>query len=301
MLYVIIIVVAVIVSESAYPCQLLQQADELYARRASRFDTERVLADSTLADSCIALYRSALDQCHCERRPEIYCKLLQAYFFRGFYATVDKDRQKKVFEQAVEVGLRAMDEFPDSPGVNVWMATTWGLWAESHGSMSAATKGVADKIRRCCEHALEHDSTFCDAGALRILGGVNFKAPKIPLLLGWPSKKKAETCLTRALELAPNNLFNRRLMAEILYARKKRDRAREMMASIVTTDGIVHGLVEDTQIKKRAAEILAEWDAKDGPKGSFDPGHDLAGNPGGTGAGTASALRTRPHSVTSGR
>jgi len=301
MLYVAIIVLAVIISESAYPCRLLQQADELYARRAGRFDTERVLADSTLADSCIVLYRSALDECHCERRPELYCKLLQAYFFRGFYATVDKDRQKKLYDQAVDIGLQGTEEFPDSPELNVWMATTWGLWAESHGAMSAATKGVADKIRRCCESALEHDSTFCDAGALRILGGVNFKAPKIPLLLGWPSKKKAEAYLTRALELAPNNLFNRRLMAEILYARKQRDRAREMMASIITTDGIVHGLVEDTQIKKRATEILAEWDAKDGPERSFDPDHDVAGYNGGAGAAAASALRTSPRSRTSGK
>ena len=247
------------VAANTTACDFLKQADKLYQSRARGFDNELLLADSVLADSCITLYLLAVDESEGPVREEASWKLLRAYFFRGFYATPDSDRKKRLYDDAIDVGKRAVEEFPESPGINVWMATMWGLWAESHGSMSAATRGVAGKIRKHCETALLSDSTFCDAGALRVLAGVYFKAPKIPLILGWPSKKKALEFINRSLAIAPDNLFSQRCQAEILYARKKHEQACEIMFRIASGQETVSGLVEDTQIRQRASEILTEW------------------------------------------
>ena len=259
MVRVIGIILLILAGGNTAACELLSRADSLFANRARGFDRERILADSVLADSCIALYRQAAESCESDCAEEAHWKLLQAYFFRGFYCTPDFKRKKDHYNQAIDQARRSLELFPDSPALHVWTAVLWGCWAEAHGVCSSAGKGVAGKIRDHCEKALETDSTFCDAGALRVLGGVHSKAPKIPLILGWPSKKKAQDYLERAMDIAPRNLFTRRCLAETLWARKQREKACRMMAGIIGTPGIVHGEVEDFQMKSRCAAILSEW------------------------------------------
>jgi tetratricopeptide (TPR) repeat protein len=158
--------------------------------------------------------------------------------------------------------LKALEVYPESPGVNLWSAVLWGSWAEVYGKTKAAKKGVAGKIRKLCEKVIELDSTFNDAGGYRVLGRLHFKSPRIPLILGWPSKKKAVEYLQKADRIAPGNLFTKLYLAEALYKRKEKDRAVELIEEILDAEEASVGVVETAYIKEEAEEDLRKWTQK---------------------------------------
>ncbi len=238
---------------------LLDAADSTYAHRGDGFDQVTMSADTAIINRALDLYRQAAAEASGSAREEALWKLLRAYWFKGSYAAADRERKKTIFDEGKEIGLEAVREFPDSPGVNLWLAALWGSWAEVYGKMKAAKKGVAGKIRQLCEKVIELDPRFNDAGGYRVLGRLHFKSPKIPLILGWPSKKKAVEYLQKADEIAPGNLFTKLYLAEALYKRKERDRAVQILKEILTTEGTIIGTVEDAYIKKEAEEDLREW------------------------------------------
>lgn len=238
---------------------LLEAADSTYAQRGTNFNRETLLADTTIINQAIDLYRRAAAEAVGPEREEATWKLLRAYWFKGSYTTADRNEKKAIFDEGKEIGLEAAREFPESAGVNLWLAALWGTWAEAYGKVKAAKKGAAGKIRKLCEKVIELDPAFNDAGGYRVLGRLHFKSPKIPLILGWPSKKKAVEYLEKAYAIAPDNLFTKLYLAEALFKRKQRDRAVDLLNEIVKTDQTVIGIVEDAQIKKEAADDLREW------------------------------------------
>lgn len=239
---------------------LLGEADSLYELRGETFNPKTLLADETDIDAAIGAYIAALEQLSGPEKEEAYWKVLRCHYFKGNYTTRDKEIRKAIYDEGKDLAYVALEEYPESAGINLWLAVLWGVWAEEYGKMKAAKKGVAGKIRKLCEKTIELDPNFNDAGGYRVLGRVHFKSPKIPLILGWPSKKKAVSYLEQALEIAPDNLYTRLYLAEALYKRKQKDRAIELVRVILNTEDIVTGIVEDANIKKEAAEDLAAWE-----------------------------------------
>ena len=62
--------------------------------------------------------------------------------------------------------------------------------------------------------------------------------------------------------MAPRNLYNRQYLAEALYDRGNRARARELMRGIIGEAQLDQGVVEDAFIKKRAREIVRQWNGE---------------------------------------
>jgi tetratricopeptide (TPR) repeat protein len=260
MRHLLICPVLLLILVSMAPAQeLLRQADEIYNLRAVGFDENTLLADSNIIDSAIILYQKAVDNSTGSDKEEALWKLIRAYYFKGTYTTNEKDRKKEIFEAGRDVGLQGVELFPESAPIHLWVAIMWGVWAETHGIMSAARKGVANKMRRHCEKVIELDETFNGAGGYRIYGRLHFKSPKIPLILGWPSKKKAIELLNKAYQIDPRNLYTRQYLAEALYDQKRPDYAIRLMNEILDTDVIIHGLVEDSMIKSQVRETLNRW------------------------------------------
>jgi hypothetical protein len=239
---------------------LLQEADTYYDNRGEGFNQENLIADSTNIDKAIDLYKRVLETATGAEKEEATWKLMRAYYFKGKYTTDDKDTKKKIYDLGKDLGKTGLEEFPESVGINLFSAILWGVWGEEYGVFKAAKEGVAGKIRKLCEKVIELDPNFDQGGGYRVLGRVYFKAPKIPLILGWPSKKKAVEYLEKSYEIAPKNLSTRQFLAEALYSQNQKERAIQMMKGILAETETIDGIAEDAVIKSEVKATLAEWE-----------------------------------------
>ncbi|MBU0520277.1 hypothetical protein KJ564_15215 [bacterium] len=258
-LFFVVLLTALLVS-GAVAEELLVQADSLYELRNSNADLETLLADPADIDKALEAYQSAVDQLIGEAKEEALWKLLRCYYFKGKFTTDEKKQKKDIFSAGIEVGYQYHDEFLDYPGNTLYLGILWGVWAEVYGKLNAAKEGAAGKIRDLCETTIELDPEFYDAGGYRILGRLHFKSPKIPLLLNWPSKKKAVVYLEKAIDIAPWSLYTQLYLAEALHKRDQEERAVQMLKDLLAVEETVHGILEDATIKQDAAALLAKWE-----------------------------------------
>ena len=239
---------------------LLQQADSLYEKRGEGFDQPKLLADSTNINQAVKLYKKFIQSTAGTEKEEGIWKLMRAYYFKGKYTTDDSELKKKIYDLGKELGKVGLEEFPESVGIHLFSAIIWGVWGEEYGILKAAKEGVAGKIKEHCEKVIELDPNFDEAGGYRVLGRVYFKAPKIPLILGWPSKKKAVEILEQSYKIAPKNLNTRQFLAEALYSQKQKEPAIQMMKEILAETDVIEGIAEDAVIKHEVKVTLAEWE-----------------------------------------
>lgn len=239
---------------------LLQEADSFWEKRGDGFDQGQLVADSTHINQTIELYQKFIDFASGSEKQEAIWKLMRAYYFKGKYTTDDSEIKKKIYDLGKKLGEVGLKEFPESVGIHLFSAIVWGVWGEEYGILKAAREGVAGKIKEHCEKVIQLDPTFDDAGGYRVLGRVYFKAPKIPLILGWPSKKKAVEILEKGFELVPQNLTTKQFLAEALYSQNQKERAITLMKEILTQEEISEGIAEDAVIKHEVKTTLAEWE-----------------------------------------
>jgi len=258
---IILSIIFVLVSFFSLSAQnLLQQADSLYEMRGEVFDQTELIADSTNINQAIELYKEIIATASGAEKEEAIWKLMRAYYFKGKYTTNDSEMKKKVYDLGKDLGKVGLDEFPESVGIHLFSAIVWGVWGEEYGILKAARQGVAGKIKEHCEKVIELDPNFDEAGGYRVLGRVYFKAPKIPLILGWPSKKKAVEILEKSYNIAPKNLNTRQFLAEALYSQDEKERAIQMMEEILAETDTIEGIAEDAVIKHEVKATLAEWE-----------------------------------------
>ena len=208
----------------------------------------------------MAVYQQIL--CFSQDSSEIHeaaWKLLRCIYFKGLFITHDPDYRKAIYRKGIESGEKYLAVFPDSAPLHSWLGVLWGYWGEVNGKMTSAKKGVPGKVREYAEKTIALDSLYLDGAGYRMLGRANFKIPKIPLLLGWPSKEKALICLERANAIGPDNLFNRLYLAEALLERDQKERGLTMLRNILNVKETRHGLASDLLIKKEAREWIKKY------------------------------------------
>ncbi|MFC1569527.1 hypothetical protein ACFL4L_04775 [bacterium] len=234
----------------------LFQADSLYALRAVGFQPKTGLVDTTNINQSIRQYKKAVMLSDSSETEEIFWKLMQCYYYKGNYTTDDKALKKQLFLKGIKIGEEALESYPQSPGLHFWMGILWGYWSEQVGLLTAGRKGVANKVRYHAESLIKIQDTFADGGGYRTLGRLNYEAPKIPIILGWPSKKKASDYLQKAYSINPNNLFTKQYYAEALYHKGNQEDAIKLMNEILEVKETVHGIAEDAFIKREAYHFL---------------------------------------------
>ena len=238
---------------------LMQEADSLWEQRGANFDTEKMIADPGNVNKVIEIYKKIISTATDSENEEATWRLMRAYYYKGRYTTNDSELKKKNYDLGKDLGKDGLKQFPESAGINLFSAIVWGSWGEEYGIFKAARKGVAGKIKKRCEKVIKVDPSFDEAGGYRVLGRVYFKAPKIPLILGWPSKKKAVGFLEKSLEIAPENLTTKKFLAEALYKVDKKDRAKKIIDEILSEENHSEGIAEDAIIKKDVKALLDEW------------------------------------------
>jgi len=255
----ILSLLALLLSSPLFSQSLLEQADGFYKQRGENFNATNLLADPTNIDQAIVLYKKAIDSATDKAKEEAIWKLLRAYYFKGRYATKESDAKKQIFDLGKDLGEKSLKEFPESAGINLFLAIVWGSWGEEYGIFKAAKEGVAGKIKKYCEKVIELDPEFDHAGGYRVLGRVYFKAPKIWLILSWPSTDKAIEFFKKSLEIAPDNIISKQFLAEALYKKDKKQQAIKLMEEVLTVKEVSGGIAEDAIVKNEVKLTLADW------------------------------------------
>lgn len=238
---------------------LMAKADSLFEQRNAGFDRNKLLADDAHINESISLYRKILDtSTDADVKHEAAWKILQAYYFKGLFTAADGDERVEMFTEAVEVGEKLMGEFPQSVAVNCWFGIVLGYLGEVDSKINSARNGIPTRVKKIAEKVIALDETYLQAGGYRMYGRLHHKVPSIPLVMSWPSKKKAVSYLEKACDIAPDNLFNQLYLAEVLLEQKKNQRALKILESIIHTREIRHGIALDTFIKRQAKKSLGK-------------------------------------------
>jgi len=175
--FFVVIVLILLANTLLFGQEMIEKADNLYEKRGDTFDVRTMVADSANINAAIdVLQKIAAEKSGAEKEEALW-KLLQAIYFKGYYTTTNSTLKKKIYDQGKNIGEQALKEFPESAGINLFLAIIWGVWSEEYGIINAAKKGVAGKVRSLCEKSIAIDPKFDDAGAYRVLGRVYFKSP----------------------------------------------------------------------------------------------------------------------------
>src|SRR5258708_29761376 len=93
----------------------------------------------------------------------------------------------------------------------------WAEWSRAYGVIAAIREGAAAKIRDFETLSSLIDEKVRYGGGYRALGRLHHKCPRIPLVTGWVSGRKALDYLEKAYRINPQRKFNRVFYAEALY------------------------------------------------------------------------------------
>lgn len=231
-----------------------QRGKALYEQRAAKADS--FIADSGNINKAIEALNQSLNNDINPEQSAIY--LLQSYYFKGMFTGMSEDQQKENYKKGRELGEKMMERFPDSVPIKFWYGANIGRWAAVHGFLSAATDGIAGKLRRVCKDIIERDPEYQGGGGYRILAQVHFHSPNIPILMGWPSDEKALELIEKAMKIAPSHPTNRMLYAQILIEFDRNEEAREQLRFILNNPPRPGYTIEDRYLKHRSEKLLDE-------------------------------------------
>ncbi|NGP87600.1 hypothetical protein [Fodinibius halophilus] len=233
---------------------LFEQGKQFYEQRAE--GAEGFQADPQPINSSIDALEKAL---HNDIEPEKSASyLLRAYYFKAMFTGLSEDKQQAIYEKGRELGEKMEKRFPKSVPIKFWYSANLGRWADVHGFIKAATSGIAKKLRRITKEIIDLNPRYEGGGGYRILAQVHFHTPKIPLLMGWPSDKKAKKLVAKAMEVNPNHPTNRMLYAQLLLEFDQTDKAEEHIRYILNSEIRDSHIIEDRYLKYRCRKLLKE-------------------------------------------
>jgi hypothetical protein len=256
---------AVLAAGAAPPANpVLAAADAAWARRAE--DRSGAQASSRRISEAVARYEEASKD---PDAVEPRWKLARALFFEAKFTGLDREAQRALLEKARRageeavaiLGRRAAPADADAAPAYFWTAVAWGEWGQIVSRARAAKAGAASKIRDYSTKVIALDPKFEEGGGYRILGRLHDRAPRIPLVTGWVSRKEALRNLRSAVRVAPRNFVNRHFLAEALAGGTAAEKAEAIRIEqeLVAEPPTAERLVEDLAIQEDAKRDLRAW------------------------------------------
>lgn len=163
-----------------------------------------------------------------EQRYEVQWRLARALFFLGQQAQTN-DAKRQLHAAAIGASQRAISLNADRVEGHFWAGVNLALFAESNGGIRGARAILW--ARGELRLAAKISESYHDAGALRVLGRLEHKAPRI---LGG-SLKRSQQNLDRALEIAPRNSVTLMYAAELAIDKGECDRAAALLDRIISS------------------------------------------------------------------
>jgi len=188
----------------------LARGDDYFKQRALGATEDH--ADRSFIVQAAQAYRFALSDVGVEQKASMH--LMRALYFQGCYAYLNGHERLRVFSEAKILGEKMVIKYPKDTELAYWYTVNLSLWANEVGPLAAIRAGVADRIRSISETAMAHGTSAGIAGVYQVMGRMHHLLPRIPFLLPWPDKQKAEMYLSKAVILDPANLANHLFLAE---------------------------------------------------------------------------------------
>lgn len=182
--------------------------------------------------------------------------LLNAYHVKGIGLSLSQTEKQELFARGKTFGEQMVEEYPNSVRVLYGYASNLGRWAQAYGVIASAREGVADKMRTLCQRMQDIDPTFAYAGPYRMMGIVHIDSPYIPLILTWPSDRKALENLENAKKIAPENPSNVFHYAKALHLLGRTDEALNHLKQVVQRNPRPGHPLEDRRNLKEARKFL---------------------------------------------
>ena len=160
------------------------------------------------------------------------CNLLcEVLFWLGEYAANDKEKDT-YFKAGVDIGKQAVKNAPDTVEAHLWFAANMGAHGVVRGIMSSLF--YIKDIEKAGKRAMSLNESYFHGAPLRLLGRFYHQCPGFPIGAG--DNKKALKILTQAVETGPTFYMNHVYLADILLARYKKDKARDLLNQVVAAE-----------------------------------------------------------------
>ncbi|MEE4219465.1 MAG: TRAP transporter TatT component family protein [Xanthomonadales bacterium] len=154
--------------------------------------------------------------------------LAEARYWLGTLCEED-GRKEAILAEGVAIGKQAAAVAPDSVAANFWYANCMAAHGMVRGMMNSLF--YLKPMEKHGNRALELDESFFNAAPLRMMGRFYCKVPPWPV--GSGDKKKGLALAKRAVELAPDHLYNQVILAEAYLSARYFDEAREGFESVL--------------------------------------------------------------------
>lgn len=221
-----------------------------YQKRAENH--QQLKADTTNINLAIVNFKKALTT----ENEKSLAYLLECFYYKGAFVDREKSIQKQSWLAGKKLGEKAIKKYPKNKTILLWFIANYSKYGEAQGIVASAKNGLADKIKMYAEQLLALDPKFADGAAYKLLGVINYKVPKIPLVISWPSKEKAEQYLIKALKENPKSVSNLYYYAEFLMEEKRETEAQVLLNKIVKITPRTSYLIEDSYDIYMAKKLL---------------------------------------------
>lgn len=182
--------------------------------------------------------------------------LLKSYYFKASYIVKDKARKEEVYLEGINVGKELLKKNFANAGIYYWQAMLWGRWGELCGVVPAVRERIPSKVKDLLSMSIKNDSTWDEGRAYITMGRLHQKAPKIPVVLKWPSKDTAYFYFKKAYSYNPNRKETILYLADYYYEEKKYNKAISSLNSIINSEPLPNEYIEDMYIINDAKKLL---------------------------------------------
>lgn len=231
---------AVVPVSAAQEAALLQQARAAYEQRTQ----------PARARAAVELYAAAA-----RAAPDSYEARWEGaracYFYGTFTREGGSDDEKiAIFEDGIGRAREAVRLRPDGVEGHFWLGVLLGVYGEARGVLKSLA--LVPEIRAEMEWCLKADPSVEGWGPDRVLGRMLYK---LPFFKGGDNHKSREH-LERSLAGAPTNALTRLYLAETLKALGMKERAVELLRSVVEMTPDPRWAPEHPAIVAKASALL---------------------------------------------
>ncbi|MCL2102396.1 MAG: hypothetical protein FWH22_11865 [Fibromonadales bacterium] len=236
----------------------LAKGDEYYSKRAN--GSYGNMAKPTNTEEAIKNYTLALTDK--ASKEEAAWKLLRAYYFLGsFTMGTEKAKERRVhFEKAKNEGKAFLNEFSNNTEIAYWYSVNLALWIRELNSVKVIFAGGMSETRNVAKILIDsgkNGNKIAAARGYQLLGGLHKKVPKIPG--AGIHKDSIEFYLNKSMQLDPNNLDTRLIMAEYYKEDlKDMEKAKAVLQPVLGNKPRANMFLEDERNYIKMKRLLEE-------------------------------------------
>ena len=171
--------------------------------------------------------------------------------YRYYLADVETDESKKskLINSAIEAAKKAVALDSARVEGHFWLAATNGQLADMKGGISSL--GLVKTIRKEFETALAIDASYENGASYLALGQIDLSLPKV---FGGSDRRGLER-LEEGLKAYQSNAELKLALAEVYEKKGRKDEARKLLESILTTGDSARTPKELEEIRSKARAL----------------------------------------------